>query len=63
MKIEGIVVNWMKSSANVTRSEDWVALAATGQGMDSQLLKAGASTDGEENGEDSVSYFGILFRA
>jgi biopolymer transport protein ExbB len=50
--------------ANVTRSEDWVKLAATGQGMDSQLLKVGKpSTDGEENGEDSVSYFGILFQS
>ncbi|KIO50355.1 DUF2341 domain-containing protein [Nitrosospira sp. NpAV] len=48
--------------ANMARSEDWIKLAAAGQGMDSQLLKIGKpSTDGEEE-EESVSYFGILFQ-
>jgi biopolymer transport protein ExbB len=50
--------------ARVARSEDWVKLAAAGQGADSQLLKVGkASTDGDEEDDESVSYFGILFQS
>jgi biopolymer transport protein ExbB len=51
--------------ANVARSEDWFKLAATGQGMDSQLLKVGkpSSADGEEDGDESASYIGILFQS
>ncbi len=49
--------------AHVARSEDWIRLAAAGQGADSQLLKVGkASTDGNEEEDESVSYFAILFQ-
>ena len=50
--------------AHVARSEDWIRLAAAGQGADSQLLKVGkASTDGDEEEDESVSYFAILFQS
>ncbi|TXT25461.1 MAG: biopolymer transport protein ExbB [Gallionellaceae bacterium] len=45
--------------ANVARSADWIKLAASGQGADSQLLAVHDAENGEEGGE-SDSYIGIL---
>lgn len=47
--------------AAVARSADWIKLAASGQGMDSQLLRVEESASGEEEG--STSYLGILFHS
>jgi biopolymer transport protein ExbB len=50
--------------AGVARSEDWLKLAAAGQGVDSQFLKIGkGSANGEEEADESISYFGILFQS
>lgn len=50
--------------AGVARSEDWLKLAAAGQGADSQLLKIGkGSASGEEEADESISYFAILFQS
>ncbi|MCB5188722.1 DUF2341 domain-containing protein [Methylobacillus caricis] len=48
--------------ANTARSADWIKLAATGQSMDSQLLKVQAA-DGEEEEEGSSSHFMVLFHS
>jgi biopolymer transport protein ExbB len=48
--------------ANVTRSADWIKLAASGQGVDSALLKIAAGEGGEEEGEGEgeANYLKIL---
>lgn len=47
--------------ASVARGADWIMLAASGQGMDSQLLRVEEPAAGEEEG--STSYLGILFHS
>lgn len=47
--------------ASVARGADWIKLAASGQGMDSQLLRVEEPAAGEEEG--STSYLGILFHS
>jgi biopolymer transport protein ExbB len=47
--------------ANVARSAAWLKLAASAQGVDSQLLKISAGEGGEaEEGEGEANYIGIL---
>ena len=47
--------------ANVGRSADWIKLAASGQGADSQLLTIQDAADkGEEGDGEGTSYIGIL---
>jgi biopolymer transport protein ExbB len=47
--------------ANVARSAAWLKLAASAQGVDSQLLKITAGEGGEaEEGEGEANYIGIL---
>lgn len=47
--------------ANVARSAAWLKLAASAQGVDSQLLQITASEDGEtEEAEGEANYIGIL---
>jgi len=47
--------------ANTARSEDWIKLAASSQGMDSQLLKIELSEGEEEGGE--ANYLSILLNS
>ncbi|MEZ0315254.1 MAG: DUF2341 domain-containing protein [Methylophilaceae bacterium] len=47
--------------ANTARSADWIKLAASSQGMDSQLLKVEASEGEEEGGE--ANYLSILLNS
>ncbi|MCB5186043.1 DUF2341 domain-containing protein [Methylobacillus gramineus] len=48
--------------ANTARSADWIKLAATGQSMDSQLLKVQAA-DAEAEEEGGSSHFMVLFHS
>lgn len=47
--------------ASVARGADWIKLAASGQGMDSQLLRVEENAADEEEG--NTSYLGILFHS
>jgi len=47
--------------ANVARSAGWIKLAASAQGIDSQLLKIEEEAEGEEEGE--ANYIGILINS
>jgi len=50
--------------ANVARGAAWLKLAASAQGVDSQLLKVAASEGGEaEEGEGEANYIGILINS
>lgn len=50
--------------ANIARSAAWLKLAASAQGVDSQLLQIAASEDGEaEEGEGEANYIGILINS
>jgi biopolymer transport protein ExbB len=50
--------------ANVARSAAWLKLAASAQGVDSQLLKISAGEGGEaEEGEGEANYIGILINS
>ena len=49
--------------ANVARSTEWLKLAASAQGMDSQLLKIEESADEEGGGEGETNYIGILINS
>jgi biopolymer transport protein ExbB len=47
--------------ANIARSEAWIKLAASSQGVDSKLVSITLNADGEEGeGEGEVNYLGIL---
>lgn len=50
--------------ANLARSADWIKLAATGQGVDSTLLKIAEGEGGEEGEEEGEpNYLGILINS
>jgi biopolymer transport protein ExbB len=50
--------------ANVARSAAWLKLAASAQGVDSQLLKIAAGEGGDaEEGEGEANYIGILINS
>lgn len=49
--------------ANVARSDAWLKLAASSQGVDSQLLKIEEDADGEAEGEGETNYIGILINS
>lgn len=49
--------------ANLARSAEWLKLATSAQGMDSQLLKIEEGEGGEAEGEGETNYIGILINS